>query len=274
MQHEIQREGYGVRLRPVRMEDAAFVVWLRGLSHAKGRLGDSAKDVAGQQAWLEAYFQRAGDYYFIIETLSGFPVGTQGVYDMEGGAAEVGRWIIRPTVQAALPSYMVILDFAFQELGLKELRATTIATNSGVISLNKKLGFEQFRTEVAERIINGEPTDIVHCVLRAETWARSRERLRPTALLAERLVREWEQDQMRIAASASTNPNPPPDTGESPGPSAARATVAPAAGARLGMLLLLALALALGAGAVSGLRARGRNLQRTSFDILSYQPCA
>ena len=54
-----------MRLRPVRLEDAAFIVWLRNQEHVKGRVGDSATDVAGQEAWLKKYFTRAGDYYFI-----------------------------------------------------------------------------------------------------------------------------------------------------------------------------------------------------------------
>ena len=56
------------------MDDAAFIVWLRNLDHARGRLGDSAITEASQQAWLKSYFDRAGDYYFIIETLDGISV--------------------------------------------------------------------------------------------------------------------------------------------------------------------------------------------------------
>jgi len=69
MQHKIQAEGFGVRLRPVQAEDAEFIVWLRNLEHVKGRVGDSATDAASQRAWLEAYFKRPGDYYFIVETM-------------------------------------------------------------------------------------------------------------------------------------------------------------------------------------------------------------
>lgn len=181
----------------MRAEDASFIVWLRGLHHAKGRIGDTTPDIAGQSAWLQTYFERPGDYYFIIETERGIPIGTQGVYDIRGTSAEVGRWVIRPGVQAAIPSYVLILDFAFKQLGLEELRATTIVSNRGMISLNRKVGFEQFRIEPHSRIINGQPVDIVHCVLRAETWFRSREVLVPLAKVAEPLVREWEQDQLQ-----------------------------------------------------------------------------
>ena len=84
MQHTIQAEGFGVRLRPVRMDDAPFIVWLRNLDHAKGRVGDSATDTASQEAWLKVYFDRQGDYYFIIETAGRIALGAYGIYDQEG----------------------------------------------------------------------------------------------------------------------------------------------------------------------------------------------
>jgi len=256
MQHSIQLEGYGVRLRPVRTEDARFIVWVRGLEHAKGRIGDTTADIAGQLAWLERYFHRRGDYYFIIETERGIPIGTQSVYDIRGRSAEVGRWVIRPGVQAAIPSYVLILDFAFRQLGLDQLRATTIVSNRAMISLNRKVGFEQFRVQPRGRIINGQPVDIVHCVLRAETWFRSREVLLPLAVVAERLVREWEQEQLRahperlpgsIYGSEDQNHTAPNDGY----PQARR----PAWQFGTGLVLLSALAVALG---LSPLRVRAR----------------
>ena len=55
MRHLLETEGFGVRLRPVRMDDATFIVWLRNMSHVKGKVGDSAEDVPGQENWLRAY---------------------------------------------------------------------------------------------------------------------------------------------------------------------------------------------------------------------------
>src|SRR5271156_1117143 len=104
MRHSHQIEGFGARLRPVRMEDAAFIVWLRNQEHAKGRLGDSAQDKASQEAWLRSYFEREGDYYFMIETQAGTTVGTYGIYNIAGTTAESGRWVIQPGVPAAIPS--------------------------------------------------------------------------------------------------------------------------------------------------------------------------
>jgi len=113
MQHTVEAEGWGVRLRPVQLADAEFIVWLRNLEHAKGRVGDSAANPSAQQEWLHVYFQRPGDYYFIIETLNRKPVGAYGIYDIRGRSAESGRWVIRTDVPAAIPSALVAFDIAF-----------------------------------------------------------------------------------------------------------------------------------------------------------------
>ena len=68
-----QTEGYRIRLRPVRIDDAAFIVWLRNLDHVKGSVGDSAANTADQETWLKNYFEREGDYYFIVETQAEYP---------------------------------------------------------------------------------------------------------------------------------------------------------------------------------------------------------
>ena len=188
-------EGFGVRLRPITLEDAAFVVWLRNLEHAKGKVGDSASDIGAQEAWLKAYFQREGDYYFIIESQGHIPLGAYGIYNVMGQSAESGRWVVRPDVPAALPSAFVAFETAFGTLGLDELRVRTVSTNTVVLSLNRKFGFRQTHIEPAAQIIGGKPVDLVHFVLYSKDWPIVRERLKPLALLAERQILEWEHAQ-------------------------------------------------------------------------------
>ena len=195
MRHTLSAEGFGVRLRPVQMADAPFIVWLRGLEHVKGRVGDSAVDPVAQEAWLKAYFDRQGDYYFIIETLGAIAVGAYGLYDVAGASAESGRWIIRPDVPAAIPSVIQAFEIAFGKLELRELRVRTVSTNHSVLSLNRKFGFRQTRVEPAAQVIGGQPVDLVNFVLEAKDWPKVREGLLPLARLAEKQVREWEQAQ-------------------------------------------------------------------------------
>jgi RimJ/RimL family protein N-acetyltransferase len=211
MRHTLHAEGFGVRLRPVQMNDAAFIVWLRNQDYVKGRVGDSAPDVASQQKWLETYFKREGDYYFILETTGGIPLGTNGVYEISCQNAEWGRYIIRPEVQAAVSSAFLIFDLAFRKLGLRKLLARCVSTNLKVHSLVKKYGFQQTETKYASEVIGGQSVDMVHFVLKAGDWPEYRRRLLPLAEFAETRIKKWEKNHPRTQdpgrGHAPTNPD-------------------------------------------------------------------
>jgi len=195
MQHSLRAEGFGIRLRPVRMEDAAFIVWLRNLQHVRGRVGDTAANAASQQTWLEKYFMREGDYYFIAETLSGIPVGTHGIYDLANGSAEKGRQAVRPEVMAGVATAILATDIAFGALGLKEVRSNTVSTNTNVISLHRKSGFKQVGLLRNHQIIDGHHVDLVQFLLLPDDWAKARERQLPLAKLAGDQILAWEKTQ-------------------------------------------------------------------------------
>jgi len=192
-----------VRLRPVRLEDSAFIVWLRGLDHVKGKLGDSATDVARQEAWLKDYFEREGDCYFITETLSGIPMGTHGLYQPSNGSAEAGRLIVRPEVPAAVPTSLITFDLAFGEMGLVELRGTSVSTNTKVHSYVAKFGFRTVRVETAAKVVAGLPVDIVHFAMTAEEWRKSRPGVLPIARYAEGQIRAWDKQQAAVPPPAA-----------------------------------------------------------------------
>lgn len=201
MRHSLHTEGFGVRLRPVQMTDAAFIVWLRNQDYVKGRVGDSASDATNQQKWLETYFEREGDYYFVLETLGGIPLGTNSLYEISGKKAEWGRYIIRPEAQAALSSAMLIFDLAFEKLKLRELLARCVSTNLKVHSFVKKCGFRQTETRLASQVIGGQPVDMIHFVLKAGDWPGSRRRMLPLAEFAEIQVKELEAHELEPKAA-------------------------------------------------------------------------
>ena len=196
MRHEIQAEGFHLRVRPVRIEDAKFIVWLRNLDHVKGSVGDSATDVATQEAWLRAYFEREGDYYFIVESSGGIPLGTHGIYNVNGTSAENGRHIMRAEVMAGLPSGILTADLAFGSMGLHELRARIVATNKEVLSLHRKAGFKEVGRVTAAQMIDGKPVDMLQFVITAEEWRKRRGPQLPLAQFAGKQVLEWERTQM------------------------------------------------------------------------------
>jgi RimJ/RimL family protein N-acetyltransferase len=199
MLHNIEVEGFGIRLRPVRMKDAPFIVWLRGLDHVKGKIGDSATDIASQECWLRAYFQREGDYYFISETPSGVPLGTHGIYDVYGQTGEKGRQVIRPEVMAGVPTAILATDIAFERLGLSELRSTTVSTNLEVRSLHRKSGFKELGITPAAQVIGGKSVDLVHFLLTPVQWYKVRTSILPLAHIAGEEIKNWEETQIGVS---------------------------------------------------------------------------
>jgi len=193
MRHSLTTQGYGVRLRPVRLDDASFIVWLRNLDSIKGRVGDSASDESSQEQWLNSYFERKGDYYFIVETLHEIPLGTESIYDLQNTCGEFGRIVIRPGVKAGSIASLLLFDLFYEHIGLTELRATCVASNNAAHSFLRKLGFNQTKVEHAGRVIGGEAVDMLHFAQAAEDWLSAREKLIPSACRAESANRQWEE---------------------------------------------------------------------------------
>jgi len=197
MRHSLTAQGYGLRLRPVRLDDAPFIVWLRNLDYVKGRVGDSAVDVAGQERWLNCYFEREGDYYFIAETLNEIPLGTYGIYDLNETSAEIGRLVIRPEVPAGAPATLLLIDLIYGQMGITQLRGRVVARNHRARSFFRKLGFNEVKVEHASQVIGGHAVDMVLLSLTTEDWFRVRERFITEAQQAETWIREWAQADLQ-----------------------------------------------------------------------------
>jgi len=193
LRHSLTAKGYGIALRPVRLDDAQFIVWLRNLDFAKGRVGDSASDVLSQEMWLNSYFEREGDYYFVIETLREVPVGTYSIYNLKDTRAEIGRMVIRPDVPAAVPATLLLLDLFYEKMGLTEVEAITVPDNAGVQSLLRKGGWVKGEVEHAGRKIGGVSTDLLHFLQTADRWSRARNRVVIASERAEPMIKRWEQ---------------------------------------------------------------------------------
>jgi RimJ/RimL family protein N-acetyltransferase len=186
MRHEIRIEGSRYALRPVALDDAAFILNLRTDPELSAFLHPTSPQLADQEAWLRAYFERAGDWYFVVEDMrTGQPVGTAGIYDLENGRAEWGRWLLCRRNPAAVESALLIYRAAFERLGLEELYCRTVAANAAVVSFHNSSGAEFMGVLPGHFVLNGAPQDAVeHCVRRA-TWPPMQARLEK---LAQRLA--------------------------------------------------------------------------------------
>ncbi len=193
MRHSLTTQGFGIRLRPVQIDDAPFIVWLRNQDFVLGRVGDSAADIASQEQWLNKYFEREGDYYFIVETLKGIPLGTYSIYNLNGTSAEIGRLIIRHGVSAGIPASYLLLELFFSQIGVTRIHAESVAGNFGVHSLLRKYGFRESKAARTTRVIGGQVVNMLQFVLRIEDWPSALARGTPKAQGVEPRIREWEQ---------------------------------------------------------------------------------
>ena len=95
------------------------------------------------ETWLNEQMEKLGDYYFAIEDLRDFKVhGFVGIYNIDSGRGEWGRWILNSESSAALESYWLILKFGFG-LGLNQIYSRTDIRNRKVISIHDRFQFSK-----------------------------------------------------------------------------------------------------------------------------------
>lgn len=194
MRHNLTLTGFAFRLRPITDADAALVLDLRSNLELNQYLHVGAMCLPDQLAWFARYYERQGDYYFVIERLdSGVAQGVISIYDIDPqlGCGEWGRWIVKPGSLAAVETAWLIYRCAFELLALKRVFCRTVANNIPVISfhdscgiLNRKILFEHFD-------LGGKMVDAVEHQVDQQAWAVISPQLEKLArLTARRLHRE------------------------------------------------------------------------------------
>ena len=163
MKHRITVEGFGYRLRPVRLNDAQFIIDVRLEDADRNKfIHKISRDVKAQEDWINEYFARESDYYFVIENrISGQPEGLIAFYNEKDGKAEWGRWVVKKDSLAATESVDLIYKAAFEFAGLKELYCRTIKDNVDVVSFHQSIGEKTRRILEKEFEINGVIYDAV-----------------------------------------------------------------------------------------------------------------
>lgn len=163
MKHRFSLEGWCYRLRPVRLTDAQFIIDVRLEDQERNRfIHTISRGIEEQKRWIEDYFQREGDYYFVVENrLTACPEGLIAFYDEAEGRAEWGRWVLKKGSMAAAESVYLLYRIAFEQAGLKELYCRTIADNASVVSFHTSIG-ELTRTVIKNAVkLNGALYDVV-----------------------------------------------------------------------------------------------------------------
>lgn len=189
MRHNYRLTGDAFGLRPVSTEDAAFIYRLRRDAHRSRYLHSISGTVEDQKKWLESYFERENDYYFVIvRTDDERREGLVGLYDILKTSAEWGRWILASGSYAALESAFLIYRFGFELLGCERIFCRTLTDNEQVLSFHRNFGAtEECRLE-SDFTINGQSYDAVrHAILRQDWPQISKHNLPLMSRLARKL---------------------------------------------------------------------------------------
>jgi RimJ/RimL family protein N-acetyltransferase len=188
MSHMIIVERFGIRIRPVTMDDAKFIHSLRRSPELSQYIGEVDAQLSVHQQWLEQYLQRDDDYYFCIELLTGKPIGT--IYNICNGIGNWGRWMITPLVPAAAASVWLIMHVAFDILSLSAVYSNTVIDNERVVSFHDSCGFERTGIERNGLSIKGVSYDLLIHTSTRDNWPLIQSKLEKSAMLAERLIME------------------------------------------------------------------------------------
>ena len=161
MLHNYEISGTYCKLRPVTASDAQFIVNIRNDPNLNRFLNEIHNDATKQSEWLEAYFARHGDYYFVVESTNGAARGLISLYDVNDLTGEWGRWIVNAAPTVSVESSLLIYKFAFEIIGLDSVYCRTVATNVNVISFHDSCGLAR-RSQIEDAfLIRGNCYDAI-----------------------------------------------------------------------------------------------------------------
>ena len=144
MKHDIRVEGFLYEMRPIEREDAEFIAEVR-TPERSAFLHPITRTIEAQLAFLDRYFERPDDYYFVIQRKEDSrKEGLAGLLDFDMGkrSAQWGRLILRPGSLAAAETALMMLRIAFNRFALTEVWGTVLPTNAPMVAYLKSLGFK------------------------------------------------------------------------------------------------------------------------------------
>lgn len=166
-------EGKHVSLRSAEIEDAQFTYDIRQDKEKTKFIHQLNGTVEDQKKWLSQQRKREGDYFFVVETKEGVPIGTSSVYNIQGDEGEGGRILLYGTPLQNAEAAILGYDFAFSMCGLNRLVLTVLENNIHVQGFVKKFGAkEEFR-----RYNDEFQCDMIYYYVTEEMYLKRRERI-------------------------------------------------------------------------------------------------
>lgn len=192
MNHEFHIKGHLYGLRPVCKEDVLFILTLRTDTELNRYLHSTSSSIENQLQWLENYFKRDNDFYFIVEELTQkTPQGLISLYDVDNDtrSGEWGRWLLLQDSLAAVESALLIYRFGFKVLKLEEIYCRTVAENGSVVSFHDSCGIPKRGVLPRYFVFDGERKDAIEHRLSRSEWPVVEDKLQKLSMRIAKRVR-------------------------------------------------------------------------------------
>lgn len=133
-------EGSYVYLKSADIEDAEFTLSLRQNPLLTQYLPKLDISMEQQKAWISSQREKDGDYFFVVRTLEGTPIGTVSIYDLQGDTSESGRLALIGDSFQNIEASLLLFRFAFDIVGLKKVTGYIVDGNKRADRFNKQFG--------------------------------------------------------------------------------------------------------------------------------------
>ncbi len=194
MRHEITVQSKTFRLRPVTIEDVGFITRLRSNPNLTRFLYPPSTNISEQIQWLNSYFERKGDYYFIVEQVGTAQAeGTVAIYDLDSTrkCAQWGRWFIRPESMGAVESAFLVYRAAFEVLELDMLYCRVVIENTQVVLFHKLFGLVPYANLTNHWHAGDVSFNVIEFRMTREAWEERKAALEnKTSLIAKLYSRD------------------------------------------------------------------------------------
>lgn len=170
MKYNRKISGNLVDIRSVKEYDSEFILKLRTDKELSKYINKTENNIQKQKEWIRNQIKTENDYYFIVANKEKKNIGLASIYNIKDGIAEFGRWISEGNQIQNLEMVILLHDFAFFKLDIRELYYVIVKDNKKVISFWKRFGAKY------ELEYKNENFDIIQYRLKREEYIKIREK--------------------------------------------------------------------------------------------------
>jgi UDP-4-amino-4,6-dideoxy-N-acetyl-beta-L-altrosamine N-acetyltransferase len=168
-----------ISLRPLRVDDGDMVRAWRNQPHVAAMMyTDHAISAEEHGRWLAATLTDEAKRYFIVEE-AGAPIGLAGFTAITAHSASWAFYLAAAETRGrglGAQTEFQMLAYAFETLGLDELRCEVLVRNPAVIALHESFGFARTGILLGRAFKDGAREDVVTLVMRAADWPSAKAR--------------------------------------------------------------------------------------------------